>query len=86
MPCLYVLDLGQYGGKSCTVPGTIEAIAADGAFGQGNDCVLPISNARTSGELVTCTVQVTFTPAATGPRSGARRAQAKKCKRKRVVR
>lgn len=45
-----------------------------------------IQTVGTTSAPITYTVQVTFTPAATGPRSGARRAQAKKCKRKRVVR
>ena len=70
VPCLYVLDLGQYGGKSCSAPGKIEGVAASGDFQQTHDCPLPISNNSTSGELVTCTILVSFTPAATGAREG----------------
>jgi hypothetical protein len=71
VPCLYVLDLGQYGGKSCSAPGRIEAVNANGEFAQTNDCVLPIYNASTSGEVVSCTFLVTFTPSQTGSREGA---------------
>lgn len=71
VPCLYVLDLGQYGGKSCTAPGKLEAAATTGDFAQSNACPLPITNSSTSGEVVTCTIAVTFTPSAAGARSGA---------------
>jgi hypothetical protein len=71
VPCLYVLDLGQYGGKSCSAPGRIEAIEASGDFTQANDCPLPIYNNAVDGSVVTCTVAVAFEPTATGPLSGA---------------
>jgi hypothetical protein len=70
VPCLYVLDLGQYGGKSCSAPGRIEGVATSGDFAQTHDCVLPISNSSVSGEVVSCTIFVSFTPSQTGNRDG----------------
>jgi hypothetical protein len=70
VPCLFVLDLGKYGGRSCSAPGKIEAAATSGDFDQTNDCVLPISNSSTSGEVVTCTLFVSFHPTASGERTG----------------
>jgi hypothetical protein len=70
VPCLYVLDLGQYGGKSCSAPGKIEGVATSGDFQQTHDCTLPINNSSVTGEIVSCTIFVSFTPTETGNREG----------------
>jgi hypothetical protein len=70
VPCTFVLDLGQYGGRTCTSPGNIGTIRTTGDFAQTNNCVLPISNASVDGTVVRCTISVTFTPTAAGARTG----------------
>ena len=71
VPCLYVLDLGQYGGKSCTAPGRVDSIATSDAYTQVNDCPTPINNNKTDGTVITCTVTVSFTPRYEGAVPGA---------------
>ena len=71
VPCLFVLDLGTYGGRICTAPGQLNGIATTGDFQESNGCVLPINNSSTTGEVITCNVAVTFTPTAAGLSEGA---------------
>jgi hypothetical protein len=71
VPCMFVLDLRPYGSITCTAPGKVEAIGATGEFAQSNDCVLPINNTSVVGDVVTCTVDVTYTPTSVGPDQGA---------------
>jgi hypothetical protein len=70
VPCFYVLDLGKYGGRSCTAPGRVEAINSQGDFIQTNNCVLPINNDSTDGSIVTCAISIRFNPTTPGPREG----------------
>jgi hypothetical protein len=71
VPCWYVLDLGQYGGKSCTAPGRVEAIALEGDdFSLSHDCPLPIYNTSTTGGIVNCTITVHFQPTGEGAKAG----------------
>jgi hypothetical protein len=70
VPCHFVLDLGQWGGKSCTAPGNIQAIEVTGDFTQVNDCPLPISNSSVDGTIITCNIGVAFAPGTTGVRTG----------------
>lgn len=69
VPCHYVLDLGQYGGKSCSAPGKVEAIEATGDYSVTHNCPLPINNDSIDGSVVTCTINVYFTPGSNGERT-----------------